>query len=324
MTTTAPASRKRRLTGYPKGWFVISFSDELAVGELKRLDYFGKAFALFRGEDGAAVLLDAHCAHMGASMADGGRVVGNTLECPFHAWRYASDGRCVEIPYAKKIPPKACVKRWQLQEKSGLIHMWYDPAGGEPQYALPELPEWEHPDWTRWTMSTMRIKTHPKEIVENVVDLAHFPHVHFTDVVSFENEFDGHMATQRTRGIAYPVKGVRDEFDITATYFGPAVQISWMSGNLESRLVNAHTPVNEGELDLRFGCMVREVGSGRAESFARMYAKSLKVGFFQDIAIWEHKKYRDAPVLCDGDGPFMKLRRWYAQFYADAGVAGRG
>jgi 3-ketosteroid 9alpha-monooxygenase subunit A len=41
----------------------------------------------------------------------------------------------------------------------------------------------------------------------------------------------------------------------------------------------------------------------------------LKLGFHQDIAIWENKLFREVPVLCDGDGPIMKLRKWYAQFY---------
>ena len=42
---------------------------------------------------------------------------------------------------------------------------------------------------------------------------------------------------------------------------------------------------------------------------------ALQSGYFQDVAIWEHKKWLEAPMLCDGDGPIGDLRRWYAQFY---------
>jgi 3-ketosteroid 9alpha-monooxygenase subunit A len=35
------------------------------------------------------------------------------------------------------------------------------------------------------------------------------------------------------------------------------------------------------------------------------------------VAIWENKCFRQVPVLCDGDGPIMKLREWYAGFYDD-------
>ena len=34
------------------------------------------------------------------------------------------------------------------------------------------------------------------------------------------------------------------------------------------------------------------------------------------MAIWENKTYREVPLLCADDGPIMKLRKWYAQFFA--------
>ena len=46
-------------------------------------------------------------------------------------------------------------------------------------------------------------------------------------------------------------------------------------------------------------------------------AENLKLGFHQDIAIWENKLFRDVPVLCDGDGPINMVRKWYSQFYMD-------
>ena len=36
----------------------------------------------------------------------------------------------------------------------------------------------------------------------------------------------------------------------------------------------------------------------------------------QDIPIWENKIYLDTPLLCDGDGPIRKYRKWFSQFYA--------
>ena len=94
-------------SNYPRGWFVVAFSEDIAVGETRSLSYFGEKLVAFRGEDGTVRVLDAYCAHMGADLAAGGKVIGNTIECPFHAWRYAGTGECVAIPYAKKIPVKA-------------------------------------------------------------------------------------------------------------------------------------------------------------------------------------------------------------------------
>ena len=44
-------------------------------------------------------------------------------------------------------------------------------------------------------------------------------------------------------------------------------------------------------------------------------ANNIIVGFKEDIAIWENKKYRTRPILCDGDGDVGGLRRWYQKFY---------
>jgi hypothetical protein len=37
----------------------------------------------------------------------------------------------------------------------------------------------------------------------------------------------------------------------------------------------------------------------------------------EDRPIWEHKAHLVRPALADNDGPFMKFRRWAAQFYAE-------
>ena len=63
----------------------------------------GLNLAVFRDEHGVAHALDAYCPHMGANLGAGGRVKGNCLECPFHAWRFrGDDGKCTHIPYTDK------------------------------------------------------------------------------------------------------------------------------------------------------------------------------------------------------------------------------
>jgi phenylpropionate dioxygenase-like ring-hydroxylating dioxygenase large terminal subunit len=93
--------------GFPRGWFVVCFSGDLAVGATRSMRYFGRELADYRGEDGVVRVLDAHCPHLGANLAIGGTVKDNCIRCPFHAWRFGEDGQCVEIPYSKKpIPPR--------------------------------------------------------------------------------------------------------------------------------------------------------------------------------------------------------------------------
>ena len=100
----APAERGLDIP-FPLGWFPAMLSEELAAGEVRPLRYFGRDLVIWRGEDGRARMLDAHCRHLGAHMGHGGRVVGELLECPFHAWRYDGHGVVAQIPYAERIPP---------------------------------------------------------------------------------------------------------------------------------------------------------------------------------------------------------------------------
>ncbi|RMF19212.1 MAG: 3-ketosteroid-9-alpha-hydroxylase [Candidatus Dadabacteria bacterium] len=317
MTTTQRP--KDRIEGYPRGWFVIGFSNEYGPGEMKSMTYFGQRLVCFRGEDGQIHVLDAWCPHLGMDLGKG-KVIGNTIECPFHAWRFDGEGRCVEIPYCDSVPKRAAegswTQKWTVQETNGMIHVWFDPEGGPPEFELPELGEWGSDEWTDWHHSIVHIRTHSREIVENVVDIGHFAPVHGTIVEEFSNEFIDHMAIQYNKGVAYPRGGGKDYFTLKATYYGPGFQISEMSGFLESRLVNAHTMVDENSLDLRFGVMLKQThDKAKDEAFARQYVENLTVGFQEDIQVWENKLYRDVPLLCGSDGPIMRLRKWYKQFY---------
>ena len=310
------------LAKYPKGWFVVAFSDEIPAGAVRSLEYFGRRFVAFRGEDQKVRILDPHCPHLGADLGIGGKVVGDTIRCPFHAWRFDGSGTCVEVPYATKIPPRACVKSWPVDEKNGLVFLHYDPSGAPPTWTIPAIAEYGAPDWTGWHRSVLVVKTKPREIVENVADKAHFPTVHGTHVEVFENEFVDHMAIQKSEGVAYPRGGGKDRFKLRATYYGPAYQITEMDSLLPNRLLNCHTPIDAQRVVLRFGVMLKLVADAeRTAGFAKKYVENLSIGYEEDVRIWENKAWRDQPMLSDGDGPIGKLRKWYRQFYEEGAAS---
>lgn len=323
---------------YPRGWFIIGDAEDYPAGEVKPIKYFGQELVAFRGESGQVVVLDAFCPHMGAHLGYGGKVEGDTVRCPFHAWRFDAAGQCVEIPYAKKIPGKACTRSWLTRETSGMVFIWHDPQGSLPDYEVPAMPEFGQAGWTGWNLNRLEIKTHPREIIENVADSAHFLFVHkMLELYHFENVYEGHTATQIMHG-----RGAGGEVNTRATYYGPAFQYTWMSGIVESRLVNTNTPIDENTVHLWFGVMI-QIGAFSEEDIQRVN-KSLETvglagqfeltpdnllmvqdaiiaatrqGYYDDVNIWEHKLYRTNPIMCDGDGPLAKLRKWYGQFYED-------
>ena len=301
---------------YARGWYLVAWSAELVPGQVKPVQAFGKAFVLYRAEDGTPVLLDGHCPHLGAHLGHGGRVQGDSIVCPFHAWRFGAHGRCVEVPYATRIPPRAAVGAYRVAEHSGMILTFHAPDGVAPNYEVPVLPEVNDPAWTPLQVAEIEVRTQGREVIENIADVAHFRPVHNTKIDDFEVIFDGPRATQRSLGKGRNLKGEKIDVLSIATYHGPAVQFTELAWAYPMRLINAHLPIDQDRLLLRFGVTLR-AGEGVTlpPAILEAHVAAARNGY---LAIWEHKRWRDKPILADGDGPIGKVRAWYAAFFTEA------
>src|SRR5690625_7750815 len=91
---------------YARGWHCLGLAEDYKDGKPHTLNIFGTRLVAFQGENGEISIVDAYCPHMGADLSLG-HVEGDTLVCPFHHWKWGGDGVCKEIPYAKRIPPRA-------------------------------------------------------------------------------------------------------------------------------------------------------------------------------------------------------------------------
>lgn len=146
--------RRRRKAGdvppvFPNGWFSLIASREVPKGQSRSVSVLGQHFAIFRGEDGKAYILDAYCPHMGANIGVGGRVIDNCLQCPFHGWTFrGEDGKCIDIPYTKKIPDIAKTKQWPCFEANGQIMVWHHAEGVEPTWMPEVMPEIDTGAWS--------------------------------------------------------------------------------------------------------------------------------------------------------------------------------
>ena len=130
----------------PNGWFAVAWSKDLEVGGVKRIRYFNEELALFRTRSGEPKVLDAYCPHLGAHLAEGGRVMGETIRCPFHGWQFDGTGRCMHIPYCDRIPPKALVRSWPVVERDCMIFVWHHAEGQPPSWDVPQMTEAPPPE----------------------------------------------------------------------------------------------------------------------------------------------------------------------------------
>jgi phenylpropionate dioxygenase-like ring-hydroxylating dioxygenase large terminal subunit len=301
----------------PIGWYCVAEEAELAAGEVRRVRSFGQELVVWRGADGAPHLFDAYCPHLGAHLGVGGKVEGGALVCPFHAWKYDGAGRCIDIPYARRIPPKAAVAAWPIQRANGLIFAWYDPSGGVPRFAVPEVPEWGATEWTAPEVRSFEVKTHPQEMAENIVDAVHFHFVHGTPhIPEMQAEVNG-LEFHAYQGLTFTTPQGETLGRVDVTMFGPGFGITRFSGVVETLLMITGIPLEPGLHRTTIRFIVRKVaGNDEAtRGVARAFVAEIARQYAQDIPIWEHKRYLERPLLCDGDGPILELRRYFRQFY---------
>jgi nitrite reductase/ring-hydroxylating ferredoxin subunit len=315
----APPGYRYDVPPYPNCWFQVAYSDELAVGEVKALHYFGQELALYRGDDGVARVLDAFCPHLGAHLAYGGAVIENSIRCPFHFWRFDGEGKCVEIPYANKIPPLAKLTGWPVCEKNGLIMVWHHMDRLPPTFELPDLAEYGDPGWTPYHRNRWKIRTHNQEMAENAVDSAHFKYVHGTPEQPVTRaEIDGHILRARSP-VNYTTPQGTIEGGIASDSYGFGFGVVRFTGIVETLLVSSVTPIDGEYVDVRFSFSVKKMANeGATKGVSRAFVAEIERQLGQDIPIWENKVMKTRPVLCDGDGPVGIFRRWSKQFYTTA------
>nr|AUN37173.1 aminopyrrolnitrin oxidase PrnD [uncultured bacterium] len=157
-----------------EGWYWAMRSSELKRGRISPFNFFGRHLALYRGEDGCVVALDAYCPHMGAHLAEG-KVEGNSIRCLFHYWKYDAHGKCVEIPCQQNSSFVPQIQNWAVEEKYGLIWIW---AGREPKHKLPFVPELENKECDFLLANRFVKDCHPNVMMINAIDAQHFNSVH--------------------------------------------------------------------------------------------------------------------------------------------------
>ncbi len=159
-------------------WYLAGLSRELKPAAMLRRVLFGEPLALGRTAGGAAFALRDVCPHRAAPLS-AGRVTGDAVECPYHAWRFsAGDGACVSVPALpwgdERDVSGIRVARYTLAEASGLLWIWY--GAGAPTLPPPDIGLTAAV--TPKTMTVVDAAGPFDEAVVGLVDPAHTPTVH--------------------------------------------------------------------------------------------------------------------------------------------------
>jgi phenylpropionate dioxygenase-like ring-hydroxylating dioxygenase large terminal subunit len=131
---------------WSRTWQVACREEELPEpGDFVEYGIGDESVLVTRDHDGAIRAFHNVCLHRGARLAEGcGHTPDGTLRCPFHAWRYALDGTCVEVVDAEDfadLPADLRIPPVRAETWGGFVFVNLDPDAEPLRDFLHPLPE---------------------------------------------------------------------------------------------------------------------------------------------------------------------------------------
>ncbi len=159
-------------------WWAIAESKTIGKKPvaLRRL---GVDLVLWRDNNNEIICQSQHCPHRGASLALG-KVVDGCLECPYHGFRFDTQGNCTLMPCEGEkahISPKMRIKPYVVKEAHNLVWLWW----GENQFDYPQIPWFDELQDCpkRWASGMMSWNVPFTRAIEALlIDLHHFVFAH--------------------------------------------------------------------------------------------------------------------------------------------------
>jgi len=227
-------------------WFAVAWSREVEPGQLVQRRLLGRDIVLWRSKSGQGesgqgegihCWLDL-CIHRGARLSLG-KLRGDCLICPYHAWEYDATGQCVRMPAhpQQKPPAKARAQTYQVRERYGIV--WV--CVGEPPGDVPEFSYGDDPGFRLVLAGPYSFRALGPRLIENLFDVAHLGFVHagllgapeHGEIEDYEVEMGPHGPEAKQIRIWQPdPDGTGKAAHVTYHY--------WASGPLTAGLVKVH------------------------------------------------------------------------------------
>ncbi len=166
-------------------WYLGALSGDLKPGKLQRVEMLGEPVMLGRSHSGDIFALRDICPHRAAPLSAGAfhRSADGTesVQCPYHGWRFGHDGICRAIPsltadQAMDIG-RIGVRRYPAVESQGMVFIWM----GRTPASAPDSPPPQFPGVVGGKpklVDQIVFDAHIDQAVVGLMDPAHGPYVH--------------------------------------------------------------------------------------------------------------------------------------------------
>lgn len=158
-------------------WYFALHARDLKPGAMTRKIMLGEPVLIGRTRAGEVFALRDVCPHRAVPLS-AGRLEGGEVECPYHGWRFRTDGQCSAIPSLVEGQDmdvaKIRVRSYSAAERNGLVWVHFADGGvAEPPPDLP-VPESARPTLIEQQTFSCGIDA----AVIGLMDPAHGPFVH--------------------------------------------------------------------------------------------------------------------------------------------------
>jgi Rieske 2Fe-2S family protein len=173
---------------FRRRWICVARDESVATpGEYVLAEIAGESIIVLRDQSGERRAFYNVCRHRGTRLCEAARGrLSETIQCPYHAWTYALDGRLIGAPHMnevegfdKKAYPLHAVA---LAEWEGFLFVNLDPAAEPLATAFAPLSG----RFTRYRLPTLRtvrrieyeVRANWKLILQNYNECLHCPIIH--------------------------------------------------------------------------------------------------------------------------------------------------
>jgi phenylpropionate dioxygenase-like ring-hydroxylating dioxygenase large terminal subunit len=215
---------------WPRVWQVACREEQVAaVGDYCEYSIGEESVLVVRSAPETIRAFFNVCLHRGTRLVDGCGQVDDTFVCPFHGWRYAIDGRLVDVVDAHEfgtLPEGLGLREVRCEQWGGFVFVNLDPDAEPLTEFLDPLPEL----LGRYRLDEMRLRSYQttvlpanwKVVVDAFNEAYHVQGTHpqllpWTDDVSIEYEqlgkhaHYGRLPSARRRLRPSPRLGIADE-----------------------------------------------------------------------------------------------------------------
>ncbi len=156
-------------------WYVVAEADDVGESPVA-VRLLGRDLVVWRSASGGLTAAPDRCPHREAPLS-AGVVEDGCLVCPYHGWRFADAGRCVEVPSSgagRPVPPAAHLRAVAVEERYGLVWLCL----GEPAADIADMPAERDESYRRINSGVQVWATSATRMTDNFLDISHFPYVH--------------------------------------------------------------------------------------------------------------------------------------------------